>query len=262
MILNHAVKGSGKPIIFLHGIAGSLNYWQAYTTLLSDRHKVIAIDLLGFGKSSHEALDYSVEAHCHAIKDTLDYLKIKEPLTFVGHSMGALLSLKYASIYPKDVSSLLLLNMPVYEDIVQAKAEITKSKKVWELVYYGPTSRALCTAWCYLLRPISKIIAPLYLRSFPRQVAEDSVLHSWRAFSESLHNVIEAQSVQEDIYKVTVPITMVYGDQESKIVLKNAASLRSEKNKKLYIHVVKGSHHLPLERPADLASMYISRSAS
>ncbi|MEO7617816.1 MAG: alpha/beta hydrolase [Candidatus Saccharibacteria bacterium] len=257
MMLHSTQQGTGKPILFLHGMAASMNYWNPYLSLLSDNHKVIAVDLLGFGHSPQSKSGYSVQAHCQAIKDTLDSLNINEPITIVGHSMGALLALQYSINYPDSVSKLVLLSMPIYKNPAEAKLSITKSKKIITYAYYGPTSHIFCTTWCYLLRPLSKRLAHLYLPLLPRQVARDSVLHSWRSYSESLHNLIEIQSVESDLAKLKLPITIIYGDDEDKTVLRNMQPLKLL-GKNVKIHVINGSHNVPLEQ-AEIISELISR---
>jgi pimeloyl-ACP methyl ester carboxylesterase len=254
MILQSTEQGSGKPILFLHGMAASANYWNPYFPLFSNNHRVIALDLLGFGHSPQSKTDYSVKAHCQAIKETLDSLNINEPITIVGHSMGALLALQYAISYPNSVSKLVLLSMPIYDNPAQAKLRITRSKKIVTYAYYGPTSHIFCTTWCYLLRPLSKRLAHLYLPLLPAQVARDSVLHSWRSYSESLHNLIEIQSVESDLEKLKLPITIIYGSTEDETVLRNMQPL-NHLGSHVKVHVINGSHNIPLEQPSQISRL-------
>jgi pimeloyl-ACP methyl ester carboxylesterase len=93
----------------------------------------------------------------------LHTLGIDEPATIVGHSMGFLIALRYAVLYPDGVSKLVLLNMPVYTSHGQAKKDITQANKMLEYAYHGNSSRALCNTWCTFLCPITKWIAPLYI---------------------------------------------------------------------------------------------------
>ena len=248
MILNYKVAGKGQPIVLLHGMAGSLRYWEAYLPLLSKTHKVIAIDLLGYGKSPQSKGGYTPQEHAQAIRDTLQSLGVQESATVVGHSMGSLLALKYAVLYPEEVSKLVLLNMPVYTSPAEAKKDITQSKKVWEYAYYGNSSRALCTTWCRLLRPLTKHLAPLYLPTVPKAVAQDSLLHTWKSYSESMKHVIENQTVEADLRKLTMPVQQIYGSTESKVVLANVAAL-SGLPAGVVTQVTEGSHKLPLENP-------------
>ncbi len=247
MILHYTDKGQGNPVLLLHGMASSSRYWENYLEKLSASHRVIALDLLGFGRSPQSATGYMPETHAQAIATTLKHLEVNEPVIIVAHSMGALIALKFAVLYPKRVKALILIGMPIYLTPKEAQTDITRSKKTLKFTYYGMTSHVLCTTWCYLLRPISKHIAPLYLRKWPKKVAQDSVLHTWRSYSESLANVIEQQDAHEALLKLKMPTTLLYGDQDSQVVLKNAKALH-HLPKNIRLEILAGTHNLPLEK--------------
>jgi pimeloyl-ACP methyl ester carboxylesterase len=257
MLLNYTAEGSGETIVFLHGMAASSRYWEAYAPKLSANHRIIRLDLLGFGRSPASDSGYTVNDHLQAIQDTLEHVGLNKKFTLVGHSMGALLALKYAAKHPEQVANLILISMPIYRSPEEARDDITKSKKLLKFAYYGPSSHILCTAWCYLLRPLSKRLAPYYLRAQPRHVAEDSVLHTWKAYSQTMKDVIEEQTVQKDLDTLTLPVELVYGTEESKVVIKNASALNLPKNVRL--SHINGGHNLPLEQ-VDTVSKLITTS--
>ena len=119
----HDYGGSGETIVLLHGFASSSRYWKKLQPLLSaDGYRVIAIDLLGFGKAPKpKTFDYSYGAHLQHIHDALRELKIVDPYILIGHSMGALLAARYTIVYEKSVRSLVLLHPPLYTDRDQVR---------------------------------------------------------------------------------------------------------------------------------------------
>lgn len=248
MILNHTDNGTGKPVVLVHGMAASLKFWDSYIQDLAKTHRVIAVDLMGFGHSPKTDSDYKPESHAKAIKQTLESLGVTEPVTLLGHSMGALIALKFSVNYPTAVSKLVLANMPIYRNAEEAKTDITRSKRRLKFTYYGLSSRILCTTWCYGLRPLSKRLAPKYLRHLPKEIAADSVLHTWKSYSESLQHVISHQHVREDLEKLTIPTVLIYGDKESAIVLRNVEALKNLPSG-VNVLIVEGTHGLPLEHP-------------
>ncbi len=260
MLLNFTSTGQGSPVVLLHGIAGSSRYWQDVAALLVQNHRVISIDLLGFGRSPYPHADYSYETHISSINQTLKKLNLSEPFVLVGHSMGALLALRLATNHPKLLKKIILLNMPLYSDLEEAKSDITQGKKRLRYTFYGPSSHLLCTVWCRALRPLTKHVAPLYLPQFPRHVAQDSLLHSWEAFSKSLRNIIEEQNAEADLLDITVPALLLYGEQESSVVLGNAKKLKIALKEKdnINISIVKGPHHLPLSESEKIAKTIIA----
>ena len=81
-------KGVGHPVILLHGIASSSVTFDNVVPLLGSHHRVIAIDLLGFGDSPTPANSgYSMEEHVDALARTIRQLHVRGRVTLVGHSL-------------------------------------------------------------------------------------------------------------------------------------------------------------------------------
>jgi pimeloyl-ACP methyl ester carboxylesterase len=90
-------KGSGLPIVLLHGLTFSRRTWDPIVDRLSQRHHTITVDLPGHGESDGSAADpQAVGARLHA---TLTSLGVHRPVV-VGHSAGAMLASGYASAFP------------------------------------------------------------------------------------------------------------------------------------------------------------------
>jgi pimeloyl-ACP methyl ester carboxylesterase len=241
MLLNYTQTGAGRPIILLHGLAGSLRYWDDLVPELSQKYSVIALDLLGFGRSLHpSSVTYNYDTHILSIIELQN-----QPLYLVGHSTGALLALRLASMHPELIGRLTLISMPIYIHPKQARQDITQGKRLRDLAYYGPTSRVLCTTWCRLLRPASRFIAPLYLPGLPKKVAQDSLLHTWQSYAQTMEHVIMHQHVQYDLDKVTAPVDFIYGDRESSVVLNNFQALKLTRNTDS--HILPGHHNIALD---------------
>ncbi len=94
----------------------------------------------------------------------------------------------------------------------------------------------------------------MYLKQWPKNVAEDSVLHTWRSYSQSLHNVIENQAVEQSLKRLKVPTTLIYGDKESQIVLGNVRLL-SNLPANVKILMLEGTHNLPFEKQTELLQL-------
>lgn len=263
MILNYKVTGKGLVVLLLHGMAGSLRYWDDYVAKLSGQFTVIVVDLMGFGHSPKSSGGYTTEQHAQAIHETLDALNVSGPACVIGNSMGALIGLRYATLYSSQVTRLVLISLPIYCGATEAKAEITQGKTRLRLTYYGITSRVLCAIWCHALRPISRHIAPLYLRSLPKHVAQDSLLHSWTAYSQSLKHVIEHQQVVTNLRQLNkIPTELMYGTKDSPVVLRNLKSLLAGLNRQVSLTILDGTHNLALEQVDEITNLIVSPSLS
>ena len=101
-------RGTGTPILLIHGIGSSADTWQPVFGLLAESGvAVIAVDLPGHGESSNEPGDYSLGAMASTLRDLLDLLG-HERVHLVGHSLGGGISLQFAYQFPERVDRLVL----------------------------------------------------------------------------------------------------------------------------------------------------------
>ncbi|WP_299631978.1 alpha/beta fold hydrolase [uncultured Roseobacter sp.] len=106
--INHVDQGSGPAIILIHGLGADHTRWNANIDKLSETNRVIAPDLVGFGRSDKPDMDYSVSMYVDQIAGLMDNLGI-ENATLVGSSMGGLISMLFAERYPERVERLVLV---------------------------------------------------------------------------------------------------------------------------------------------------------
>ena len=99
--INYRIEGEGKPIVLLHSHLMDLQMWYegGYVQHLSKNHKVIAMDIRGFGKSSkpYDSAAYEYEHLAKDVSVILDQQGIRKTCVF-GYSMGGFIAfacLKY-----------------------------------------------------------------------------------------------------------------------------------------------------------------------
>lgn len=118
--------GKGKPLVLLHGIESSHSYWEPVASVLAENHRVIALDLLGFGQSPKPLnIAYSLDDHVDWVVRTLDELGVKN-YDIAGHSLGSLVSLGVAAKNPKNIRSLTLLSPVLVEDMYESNKFVLK----------------------------------------------------------------------------------------------------------------------------------------
>jgi pimeloyl-ACP methyl ester carboxylesterase len=99
---------NGRTIVLLHGKNFYGAYWADTAKFLTDRgFRVIIPDQLGFGKSSKANVHYSFDFLAANTAGLLDLLQIKKA-TIVGHSMGGMLAIRFARLYPGRTEALVL----------------------------------------------------------------------------------------------------------------------------------------------------------
>lgn len=112
--LYYKTIGNGEPIVILHGGPGlDHTYLLPQLKELSDQHKIIFYDQRATGRSTGFVDSVSMSPHqfVEDLETLRKELKINK-LNLLGHSWGALLSMHYASTYPNNVNTLILVNTP------------------------------------------------------------------------------------------------------------------------------------------------------
>jgi pimeloyl-ACP methyl ester carboxylesterase len=98
----------GPPVLLLHGIGRSLEDWEGLYGRLAQDHRVISMDLPGFGLSERIEGRYSMESLARFIIAALDGLGEHRPLHLVGNSLGGAVAMKISALEPQRVRSLVL----------------------------------------------------------------------------------------------------------------------------------------------------------
>ncbi len=91
--------GEGPAVVLVHGIAGRASTWDGVMPALSVRHRVVAPDLLGHGRSEAAAGDFSLGAYASEVRDLMVMLGVGRA-TLVGHSLGGGVVLQFAYQFP------------------------------------------------------------------------------------------------------------------------------------------------------------------
>lgn len=85
--LHWTERGTGSPIVVLHGLADSQLTWASVTARLAERHRVIGLDLPGCGLSARPDASYSLDWQARLVSAWLDHMGLKT-FDVVGHSYG------------------------------------------------------------------------------------------------------------------------------------------------------------------------------
>ncbi|ROS75360.1 alpha/beta fold hydrolase [Cellulomonas sp. PhB143] len=99
---------SGSPVVLVHGIGRSLADWDAQHALLADGHRVISLDLPGFGFSQAPDGPVSLGSSAAALWGALDALGEERPAHLVGNSLGGAVVMRAAADAPGRAASLVL----------------------------------------------------------------------------------------------------------------------------------------------------------
>lgn len=234
-------EGSGHPVILVHGLASSSATFDLVVPRLRETHRVISIDLLGFGESpTPPTAAYTLEEHVAALERTIRSLKLGSRATLVGHSLGSLIATRYAAQNPSTLSHLIIVSPPVYlpGNTVLDPLERLQMDAYRKLYDFMRKNRSFTEA---AARAASLLI--------PMKGALEVTEKNWRAIRLSLEKCIESQTTITDLSQVRVPIDAIWGTRDPFMA---PAGLRViERTRGIAVTKVDGADHVIRPKFAD-----------
>jgi pimeloyl-ACP methyl ester carboxylesterase len=110
-------RGSGSPVLFIHGIPTSSLLWNGVIEKMCGVFTCFALDLPGLGKTPSEPYHGDYLAR---LSDRIDAIRIKRNIAkwhVVGHDGGSAVAAQYAHRFPQNVSRLALLSPALFPDL-------------------------------------------------------------------------------------------------------------------------------------------------
>ena len=117
--IRYSVRGNGKVIFLLHGYLESAEVWDIFAKKLSDKFRVLTVDLPGHGESDIYGEIHSMEFMAEAIKALMEYLGFKK-IVLAGHSLGGYVTLAFLELFPDSLSGYCLLHSQPFADTPEA----------------------------------------------------------------------------------------------------------------------------------------------
>lgn len=218
---------SRKPVVvLLHGIAASGEDWRKVIAYLEADYHCVTIDLLGFGKSPKpQWSQYRMDDHMRSLFHTMNKLRLGKQFTLVGHSLGSLLAVRYATEHEKNINQLLLLSPPVYPPLGAIKSRTARQLTGLLLKMYKHLRSSP--------RMTPELFQKLtYIAPLPRSIVKHP--DTWVPFMHTLSQCIEQQTILRDIRKLSLPIDICYGTLDQVVIGSNVEILARHANVRLH----------------------------
>lgn len=183
--IGYQVAGAGEPVLLLHGLAGSVRWWQRNVAALAEHHTVYLVNLPGFGAFRKRGAQFALHQAADWLAEWMDAADIG-PCHVVAHSMGGFITIRLAARRPDLVRRLALVG----------PAGVPAGRPL--LRYAGPIVAAGLAA------------SPLFLPT----LALDSLRAGPRTLVRAARDLL-AEDIRTDLPAVTAPTLLVWGTRDA-----------------------------------------------
>jgi len=242
-LLNYEIVGSGEnKLVLLHGLTGSLNYWKRDLDYITATHRLLLVDLLGFGDSPKPKSHYPLSIQLAAIELILKKEGFNDGKTIIaGHSMGAIISLALLEKQPTWFKAGIFISIPVYKGANEFK-EIMSSHSFVDRISTSKFSKYIC-----MIHPIfmSRAFKPDNLTD---DVFEDAKKHHWQSYYYSLNELI----LKTDLFALAKGIKnkellFIHGEKDTTAPIANAVKLSKVFSNTKIVTSTEGDHQFFLK---------------
>jgi len=126
--MNFLDKGNGPALVFLHGFCESLEIWNDFIPPLSDKFRVLTVDLPGFGGSASLDPGFTIDHVADALNAWMKKIHLPN-FVIVGHSLGGYVALSLAERHGANIKGICLFHSNVFPDSDEKKENRNKVAK-------------------------------------------------------------------------------------------------------------------------------------
>ena len=245
-------RGSGEPIVLIHGFPTSGHLWSGVVPLLPTGHRVVVLDLLGYGRSDPpgtHAVD--LRAHADRLVAMLDHLGINFAC-LVGHDIGGGVAQLVAVRHPHRVSRLGLVNSVAFSD--WPSREVRLARAMLPLTRHLPPSWILSVVRADLQRGYAEHERGTheldrYLRVFADSAGRDALVAHLTSLA-----CRDTEAIANRLRTIVSPTAIVWGERDPFLPLRIAERLRATIPGSTLEVVAGGRHFLPAEAAGNVAA--------
>jgi 3-oxoadipate enol-lactonase len=200
----------GTPLLLLEGLGGDIPGWRRNIPHLAERHRVVALDSRGNGRSDPPAGRVTMSVFVEDALGLLDHIEAKNGDLY-GQSFGGMVAIEAALIHPDRVRSLVLACTHAgHSRMVPAKARAQVPKD----------------------KPYLSLYSPAFAREHPDHIAEDILLGSQNpqpvAAGRRQWEAIQGWDAWDRLDRIACPTLVLHGTEDLMVDVENGRMLAKE----------------------------------
>ena len=257
MSLAHVRRGSGPPLVLIHGIGSHWQMWQPVLDRLTREREVVALDLPGFGDSDEYRARPTVEALADAVGEFLDGIGVGGAHV-AGNSLGGGVALQMARA--GTVRSACLVSPAGFindREGIYARAVLMESRRVAKLA--ADHAELLCDG------PVRRTLAFSHLVARPWRVPPPTPRARCATSARCPGFEITFEAIEDFRWsgpEPSCPMTVAWGDKD-RVLIYSRQSARAQRRLPSARHVtLTGCGHVPTwDDPEQVARVLLEASA-
>jgi pimeloyl-ACP methyl ester carboxylesterase len=246
-------EDEGQPLVFVHGLSGSWPNWLEQLPVFAHEHRVLAVDLPGFGHSPMPAGEISIAGYARLLDGLLAQRGI-DTAAVVGNSMGGFIGAELAISYPQRVERLVLVSAAgVSTHGTPARRRAETALRRLDVVLAGTAAWVAAHSDSITRRPRMRDAVLRLVVSHPGELPAALVAEQVRGagkpgFFDALQAILD-YDVRERLAQIACPTLIVWGERDMLISVRDTdvfAELIADSRKVIYADT---GHMAMLERP-------------
>jgi pimeloyl-ACP methyl ester carboxylesterase len=218
--------GDGPPLLFIHGLSGCWQNWLENIPYFARHHRVIAMDLPGFGQSEMPAEPISMKGYAATIDALMTELGI-DSAQIVGNSMGGFIGAELAIQHPARVERLVLAAAAGLSiEYIRTERENGLRHRAENVAFFyigWLASQSHTVAARRRLRSALLLLVAAHPQKLPAALTIEQVAGSGKpGFSDALDAMFN-YPLRDRLEKITCPTFIVWGDKDRLVPVRDAA---------------------------------------
>lgn len=224
--------GLGKPIVFVHGACENSSFWN-HQRILSDRYKIVTVDLPGHGKSSPLCREIEVKTYSDIVSEFLVRTCDEKPV-LVGHSMGGAITLLNAIEHPGSLRGVVLVCTGAKLGVLPSIREGLRSR-------FEETVKSVVGPRQFSSKTNLEII----------RFVTNEILKCNSGIAAGDYEACNGFDVRQKLQTIQIPVLIIAGE-EDKMTPVTWSTYLKENIPRSKLVMMRDASHLPmLERPAE-----------
>jgi 4,5:9,10-diseco-3-hydroxy-5,9,17-trioxoandrosta-1(10),2-diene-4-oate hydrolase len=226
-----AQETESQPLVFVHGLSGCWMNWLEQLPVLARRHRVVTLDLPGFGYSpmprhDRPASELTIAGYARLLDRLLDELGI-DAAAVVGNSMGGFVAAELAIAFPRRVERLVLISAAgVSTAGNHATTRALPSLRRLETVLAGTSawvaSKSDTVARRARLRDALMYVVARHPARLPATLVAEQLRGAGKpGFLQALQSILD-YDIRERLPEIACPTLIVWGDRDRLIPVRDA----------------------------------------